>query len=77
MGTATVMGLVTAFLSVVALAMKAFLSHQSKERTNADAITSRDITELESGMAAVDRMQPGAVPADHSARVQPERGAGA
>jgi hypothetical protein len=74
MGTATVMGLVTAFLSVLALAIKAFVAHQSKEQVNADAITSRDLSELESGMAAVDGMQPGPVPAIGELRLQPAGG---
>jgi hypothetical protein len=69
MGTATVIGLVTALLTVLATAIKLFVSHQAKEQTN--AITSRDLTELESGMAAVDGMQPGPVPTLSQSGIQP------
>jgi hypothetical protein len=71
MGTATVIGLVTALLTVLATAIKLFVSHQAKEQTKANAITSRDLTELESGMAAVDGMQPGPVPTLSQSGIQP------
>lgn len=69
MGTGTILGAVTAFLMVVGTVLKLVMTRKADERTKADAITERDITELERGMAVVDGVPAEPVPTRSETRV--------